>query len=104
MRSRLPSWMRQRRHVAREYSSGFGGHCQPTHRGIPSSRSDLGHLQDRVPYLFGEHELRVRRDSHEHLVELEIAAFPRFDDGALAQQVDEVLEQRAVEELGRIEA
>ena len=54
--------------------------------------------------LFGQHQLRVRRHPHEHLVELQGAGGPRPDHSALAQQVDEVFEQRAIEELRGIEA
>src|SRR6185503_6073320 len=76
-------------------------------QGIPchtSGHSYAGDLQDAVPDLFGQHELRVRGHAHQDLVELEVAAGAYADHATFAQQVDEVLEQGAVEELGRVES
>src|SRR4029077_390003 len=63
-----------------------------------------GDLQDAVSYLLGQHELRVRRGAHQHLVKFEIAAGANPDHATFTQQVDEILEQAAIEELGRIES
>ncbi len=55
--------------------------------------SGVRDLQDAVADLLVEHELRILRDSREHLAELEIAGGGRAHDAPLAQQIDEVLEQ-----------
>ena len=68
----------------------------------PSAMHDL---QDRIAHLLVQHQLRVRDDRLEHRrLERELAV--RFDASARcarSQQVDEVAEQRAVEELRRVE-
>ena len=59
-------------------------------QGIPchiSGHSYAGDLQDAVPDLFGQHELRVRGHAHQDLVELEVAAGAGADHATFAQQV-----------------
>ena len=68
-------------------------------REIPSEPLHLGHLQNAVPYLFREHQLRIGGDADQHLVELQVATLAGLQNAAFAQQVDEILEQRAIEEL-----
>lgn len=68
-------------------------------RGFPSP-SDLSDLEDAVPDLLGQHQLRIGGHPDQYFVELQIAAFARLQNAAFAQQIDEILEQRAIEEFG----
>ena len=63
----------------------------------------MRHLQDTVAQFLIEHHLSIGRHVHQDLVELELAGTRGADHPALAQQVDEILEQRPVKELRRIE-
>ena len=57
------------------------------------------HLQDAVANLLLQDELRILGHLSEHLIEAELAACGAADDAARAQQIDEALKQRAIEEL-----
>ena len=60
----------------------------------------MSDLQNTVPDLLREHELRIGGDANQHVIELQQTALIDGHDAALAQQIDEVLEERAIEELG----
>src|SRR6185295_1211604 len=85
-------------------AAASAGKARASKRGKSLASLDLGDLQDAVANLLRQHQLSVRRHAHQHLVELEVARGAHPDDAALAQQIDEILEQCAIEELRRIEA
>src|SRR6185503_12652103 len=60
-------------------------------------------LKDAVADLLAQDELRILRDAQQDLVELDLTAAGDADHAPLAQQVDEVLEHGAVEELRRVQ-
>src|SRR5690348_13800746 len=68
------------------------------------SASGVSDLEDAVPDLLAQDELRIGGYPHEDVVEFQLAGGARADHVPAAQQIDEILEQRAVEELGGVEA
>src|SRR5450759_3639735 len=64
----------------------------------------VGNLQNAVPHLLLQNELRILRDLCEHVIESKLAALGNADHAARAQQVDEVLEHGAIEELRGVDA
>src|ERR1700677_4337910 len=61
------------------------------------------YLQDVVPQLLREHQLRIRRDREQRLAELDGAVPRRRDRVCPGQELDEVPEKLSVEELGGIQ-
>src|SRR6185437_16032299 len=71
--------------------------------GRRQSRLVLREAQHRVTDLLTQHEPGDGRHAQENVAELQPAGRAAADHLALAQQVDEILEQRSIEELGGVE-